>query len=99
MKHLFILVFVFIFHHFVYDFDASKVTINPCMTRIASDGTCSAFGINYMKTLTQVDQKTYQAVEVYSSSSVVNGLKVTIAAGACHDAAGNTNDAYTIAVK
>ena len=83
----------------VYDFDASKVTINPCMTRIASDGTCSAFGINYMKTLTQVDQKTYQAVEVYSSSSVVNGLKVTIAAGACHDAAGNTNDAYTIAVK
>lgn len=83
----------------VYDFDASKVTINPCMTRITSDGTCSALGTNYMKTLTQVDQKTYQAVEVYSSSSVVNGLKITIAAGACHDAAGNTNDAYTIAVK
>ena len=81
----------------VYDFDASKVTINPCMAAI-SNGTCSAFGINYMKTLTQVDQKTYQAVEVYSSSSVGKGLKVTIAAGACHDAAGNTNDAYTIAI-
>ena len=83
----------------VYDFDASKVTINLCMSRITSDGTCSALGTNYMKKLTQVDQKTYQAVEVYSSSSVVNGLKVTIAAGACHDVAGNTNDAYTIAVK
>ena len=83
----------------VYDFDASKVTINPCMT-VMQNGTCSASGTNYMKTLTQVDQKTYQAVEVYSSSRPNNlGLKVIVAAGACHDAAGNTNDAYTIAVK
>ncbi len=83
----------------VYDFDASKVTINSCTT-VIENGTCSASGTNYMKTLTQVDQKTYQAVDVYSFNRPHNlGFKVIVAAGACHDAAGNTNDAYTIAVK
>ena len=81
----------------VYNFDVSKITIHYCMT--ITNGTCGVENTskNYASTLTQVDQKTYTTSEFYSSSSASGGgFKITVAASAAQDAAGNKNDAYSV---
>ena len=64
-----------------------------------TNGTCGVENTskNYASTLTQVDQKTYTTSEFYSSSSSSGGgFKITVAASAAQDAAGNKNDAYSV---